>query len=32
LDPVAHPTVFNIKNFARALEDIAEVELERMLE
>jgi hypothetical protein len=32
LDPVAHPTVFNMKTFVRALEDIAEVEQERMLE
>jgi len=24
LDPIAHPTVFNMKTFIRALEDIAE--------
>jgi len=32
LDQVSHPTVFNIKWFVRALEDIAEVELERLVE
>ena len=26
LDSVAHPTLFNMKTFVRALEDIAEVE------
>ena len=29
---MSHPTVFNIKWFVRALEDIAEVELERLVE
>lgn len=32
LDPVSYPTVFNMKWFVRALEDIAEVEQERMVE
>jgi hypothetical protein len=26
LDPVAHPKVFNMKQFVRALEDLAEIE------
>ena len=32
LDQVSHPNVFNIKWFVRALEDIAEVEQERLVE
>lgn len=32
LDKVTHPTVFNMKWFVRALEDIAEVEQERLVE
>jgi hypothetical protein len=32
LDQVNHPTVFNMKWFVRALEDIAEVEQERLVE
>lgn len=30
LDPITHNTVFNVKNFIRALEDIAEVEQEKL--
>jgi len=30
LDPVRHPQLFNMKTFVRALEDIAEVEQEKM--
>jgi hypothetical protein len=32
LDPVAHPTLFNVKYFIRALEDIAEIEQQNMFE
>ena len=32
LDPVTHTNVFNMKTFVRALEDIAELEQERMFE
>lgn len=30
LDPVSHPTLFNMKTFVRALEDIAEIEQEKI--
>jgi hypothetical protein len=30
LDPEAHPTLLNVKQLIRALEDIAEVEQEKM--
>lgn len=32
LDSVLHPHVFNMKTFVRALEDIAEVEQEKLME
>lgn len=32
LDPVNHPEVFNMKTFVRALEDIAEVEQEKLFD
>lgn len=32
MDSVAHPNVFNMKTFVRALEDIAEVEQEKLME
>lgn len=32
LDPVTHATVFNMKTFVRALEDIAEVEQEKIFD
>lgn len=32
LDPATHPTVFNMKTFVRALEDIAEIEQEKIFE
>lgn len=30
LDPKQHPTLFNMKTFVRALEDVAEIEQEKM--
>jgi len=30
LDPKSHPDVFNVKSFIRALEDIAEIEQEKL--
>jgi hypothetical protein len=32
LDPDMHPTLFNMKTFVRALEDIAEQEQEKMFQ
>lgn len=32
LDPATHPTVFNMKTFVRALEDVAEIEQEKIFE
>ncbi len=30
LDPVAHPKIFNMKQFVRALEDLAEIEQDKL--
>jgi len=32
LDPATHPTVFNMKTFVKVLEDIAEIEQEKIFE
>lgn len=32
LDPSTHPTVFNMKTFVKVLEDIAEIEQEKIFE